>query len=71
MGAFGEKLKGIGAKFGASAREGKFGPALESWSHGVIPMDQNVQLDKNTKGYMMALIGAIVLVAVVMFMRKK
>jgi len=71
MSKFGDKLKDIGSKLGESARGGKFGPAIESWSHGVIPMDQNVQLDKNTKGYMTALIGALVLIAVVMFMRKK
>jgi uncharacterized membrane protein YeaQ/YmgE (transglycosylase-associated protein family) len=71
MSKFGDKLKDIGSKLGESARDGKFGPAVESWAHGVIPMDQNVQLDKNTKGYMTALIGALVLIAVVMFMRKK
>jgi len=69
MGKFGQKLKSAFGKVGDKLQGTELGDNLQSWAKGEVPT--KLSADKGTMTMVYVGIGAVVLLAVAMFIRKK
>jgi hypothetical protein len=69
MGKFGEKLKGAFDKVGDKLEGTELGENLQTWASGGVPT--KLSADKNTMTMVYVAVGAIVILAIAMFTKKR
>jgi hypothetical protein len=67
---FGDKLKGVLTKVQTAAKEGKLGDAAQKWSQGIVPMENKVTLEKETKTTIYVVVGVLILAMYFIFKKK-
>ena len=69
MGKFGEKLRGAFGKVGAKLEGTELGENLQAWGRGEVPT--KVTADKNTMTMVYVAAGAVLILAIAMFTKKR
>lgn len=69
MGKFGEKLKGVFGDVGEKLEGTELGENLQTWASGGVPT--KLSADKNTMTMVYVAVGAIVILAIAMFTKKR